>query len=148
MKNIFIIAIAICLLAANCNNTVQSPTFIKHQNMKLGSINLSGGSITTDLVFNNPNNFGLQLKQTDIKIYLDDEYMGDAEQTSNVKINAKSNFVLPIVAKFNTSQAFTKAISLLGKKEINYKISGTAKVGKGGIFIKVPIAVKDKYKMK
>jgi LEA14-like dessication related protein len=145
MKRLFFIGTTITLLAANCKDAIQTPTFVKHQNMKLGSISMSGGSISTDLVFNNPNKFGLQLKETDIKIYLENEYMGDAEQSNAIKINATSDFVLPIIAKFNTAQAFTKVMGLLGKKEVNYEIKGTAKVGKGNLFIKVPINVQDKY---
>jgi LEA14-like dessication related protein len=146
MKPIILAIAAMSLLSATCNNSLQYPTYVKTEGTKLENLSLGGSSaMRTNLVFNNPNGFGISLKEADLKIYLEGNYVGDCEQPNQIDVKAKSNFSFPIVAKFNSMKMMSTALSLMSKKEIAYRIAGTIKAGKNGVFIKVPVSIEDKY---
>ncbi len=148
-KIIVILATATLLMASNCKNAIQTPSYIGVENTKLDNLNFAGNtSISTQLVYNNPNNFGLSIKQTDLQVYIEDNFVGNAEQVAELKVPAKSNFSFPVKATFNTMKMLGNVLSYLGKKELKYKISGTAKLGKGGVFVKVPISITETYKIR
>jgi LEA14-like dessication related protein len=145
------IAICICLslLSATCKDAIQSPEYLGTADTAIKNLSFGGNStIQTNLLYNNPNNFGISIKQTDLKIYIEDIYVADAEQPNPIQVKAKSKFTFPIVAKFSAMKLLGNALSMLGKKEFRYKIEGTAKLGKGNIFIKVPVKVSDVYVVK
>jgi LEA14-like dessication related protein len=146
MKKIIFTLITFSLLSATCNQNLQYPTYVKNENTRLENLNLGGNSsFITNLVFNNPNAFGISLKEADLKVYLDGNYICDADQPSQIDVKAKSNFSFPIVAKFNTLKMAGSMLGLIGKKEIKYRIAGSIKAGKSGVFIKIPVSVEDKY---
>jgi LEA14-like dessication related protein len=99
-------------------------------------------------VYDNPNNFAISVKETDLKIYIEDIYVADAEQVNEIKVAKKSKFSFPIVAKFSAMKLMSNALSMIGKKDFHYRIEGTAKIGKGGVFIKVPVKVNDVFSIK
>jgi LEA14-like dessication related protein len=143
---IFILAFS--LIAAKCKDAVQAPTYLGTANTKLENVSFGGNSsIRTNLLYENPNNFGISIKETDLKVYIEDIYVADAEQPSEIKVMAKSKFTFPIIAKFSAMMLLSNALGMIGKKELKYRIEGSAKIGKQGVFIKVPVKVADIYKV-
>ncbi len=150
MKNQIFILVSVVILvtvlsASSCKQSIQAPIYVGSQNLKLDALSLTGGAIKTDLEFNNINNFGISIKETALKVYIEDEYIADANQANEIKVEAKKHFMFPVVAKFNPASLLPKILKWGGKKELNYRIEGNAKVGKAGVFIKVPVKVEDKY---
>jgi LEA14-like dessication related protein len=141
--------ICIILLSATCKDAIKSPEYLGTEGTKIENLSFGGNStIRTNLLYENPNNFGINIKETDLKIYIEDIYVADAEQPEALAVKAKSKFTFPIVAKFSAMKLLGNALTMLGKKEFKYKIDGTAKIGKGGVFIKVPVKVSDVYKVR
>jgi LEA14-like dessication related protein len=144
-----IILLSFSLLAARCKDAVQSPIYLGTEGTGLENLGLAGNTtIRTNLLYQNPNKFGISIKETDLKIYVEDIYVADAEQPTEIKVAANSKFSFPIVAKFSAMKLMKNALGMLGKKQFNYRIEGTAKIGKAGVFIKVPVKVADVYTVK
>jgi LEA14-like dessication related protein len=140
-------AIIAILTASNCKESIKAPEYVGSKNLNLDALSLTGGAIKTDLEFNNINNFGISVKETDLKVYIENEYIADAQQINEIKVEANNTFLFPIIAKFNPTSLLPKILKWSGKKSLNYKIEGTAKVGKAGIFIRVPVQVNDVYNL-
>jgi LEA14-like dessication related protein len=140
-------ALVIILTASNCKESIKAPEYIGSRNLKLDALSLTGGAIKTDLEFNNVNNFGISIKETNLKIFIENEYIADAQQTNEIKVEAKKHFFFPVMAKFSPTKILPNVLKWSGRKTLNYRIEGTAKVGKGGIFIRVPVKVNDVYKL-
>jgi LEA14-like dessication related protein len=142
-----LLVIGLTFMSSSCEDAIKYPTFVRNENTRLGNFNLGGqASINTDLVFNNPNAFGLQVKDADLKIFINDVYVADAAQPQQVNIGARTNFTLPVTASFDASKILSTALSLLGKKQVNYSIQGGIRVGKQNLFVRVPVSFSDVYK--
>jgi LEA14-like dessication related protein len=151
IKNQPILLLLICfsLLAATCKDAVKPPEYIGTDGTKIENLSFGGNStIRTNLLYNNPNNFGISIKETDLKIFVEDIYVADAEQPAEIKVAKHSKFSFPIVASFSAMKLMKNALGMIGKSEFKYRIEGSAKIGKAGVFIKVPVKVNDVYKMK
>ncbi len=142
-----LLAMFLILTASNCKQSIKAPEYIGSKNLKLDALSLTGGAVKLDLEFNNPNSFGISVKETNVKVYIEDDYIADAVQGNEIKVEANKQFLFPLVAKFNPTALLPKAMKWGLKKELRYKVNGTAKVGKGGVYIKVPVAISDVYKM-
>jgi LEA14-like dessication related protein len=155
MKNIFIkpftfaFALLVLLTSSMCKDTIKEPTFIKIQDTKVSNFSLANANakLSSSLLFHNPNNFGLQAKDANLKVYVENQYVGDAVQASAVNVKANSDFAFPIIADFDLKNTLSSMMSLLGKSELKYKIEGTIRVGKAEMFVKVPVKVEDVYKI-
>lgn len=90
--------------------------------------------VKLDLVYYNPNNFGLQLKRTDLDIYIDSNYLGHTEQDYQITIPKRGEFTLPLKIEVDMKNAYKNALPLLFGKEVMVKVIGKVKLGKANIF--------------
>ena len=141
----FAIAVLIILSSSTCKDALKTPTYIGTENTKLENIGVQNTAIATNIKYYNPNNFGISIKETELKIFIEGDYMADAEQIMPTDVAKNSNFSFPVIAKFNPLKMLGKAMLFMSKKPIHYKIVGTAKIGKGAFFIKVPVNIEDVY---
>jgi LEA14-like dessication related protein len=97
-------------------------------------------------VFNNPNAFGLQVKDADLKIFINDTYIADAAQPTGINIGANSNFRLPVQANFEVAKILGQALNVLSSRSVNWRINGSIRVGKADLFVRIPVSVSDVYR--
>lgn len=134
----FIPVILMVLLFNSCKapKPLEYRTF---KNLTIEKVGFGSSSVKMELVYYNPNNFGLQLKQTDLDIYLDNNYAGHTSQEYQVTIPKLSEFTLPIAMDVDMKNIFKNALNTLIDKEIDVKLTGTVKVGKANVFISFPV---------
>jgi LEA14-like dessication related protein len=65
-----------------------------------------------------------------------------------ILIPKKDTFSIPVVMEVEMKNLFPNAFSLLTKTEIDLRIEGTVKVGKGGVFLNVPVKYQGKQKIR
>lgn len=144
MKTIFYaffgLALILLLLSAGCNN-VKELEYVGIKNTQLQSLGLNNTAIRINLEYINPNNFGIDVKETNLSIYLNDKFVAVADQPEKTQIPKNSNFIFPVVAHFNPLQILGTAFQSLFSKTSKLGIQGTAKVGKSGMYIKIPINI-------
>lgn len=108
------------------------------QNLKVDSIGLVNSKISLELVYFNPNNFGVDLRNVNCDIYINQNYMGRYMLDTLMHIAKRSEFIIPSSMNVDMKNVFKNAIDTFLSREVLVEIKGSTRVGKHGIFITVP----------
>ena len=109
-------------------------------NFEIEKVSFSATAIKMDLIYFNPNNFGLELKHTDLDIFLDGNYLGHTIQDQFVTIPKLAEFAVPVKIDMDMKNLLKNGLNTLLKNEVIIKVTGTVKVGKGNIFKTFPVS--------
>ncbi len=93
--------VLLVLVASNCKN-LKDPVFEEMETMKLGKVGLDETTVSADLRFNNPNSFGLRLRQINCDLYIDSSYVGRFSNSEEVRVPARARFILPVSGQAST----------------------------------------------
>ncbi len=135
---------SLTLLLSGCA-TPKPIEYKDYQNFKIQKIGASSSTVSMELVYYNPNQMGLQLKRTELDIYLDNTLLGHTSQEMQITIPRKSNFVIPIKVNVDMKNIWKNALNSLLSKEILVKVKGSVKVGKANVFMNFPINYEGKH---
>jgi LEA14-like dessication related protein len=127
---------------------IKEPEFIDARNFGLRSVGLKTSTVYADLFYFNPNNLGLQMKKADLDVYVDDRLLGHSLLDTLITIPKKDTFSFPVMLEVEMKNIFPNAFAMLMKEEIELRIEGTAKVGKGGLFLNVPVKYRGKHRIR
>ncbi|MBS1512268.1 MAG: LEA type 2 family protein [Bacteroidetes bacterium] len=122
-----------CIIASSC----QEPKELEYRdfkNLSVPKLGFSTSTFTVDLVYFNPNNFGLQLRRTDLDIYIDSNYLGHTTQEFQITIPRKGEFTIPLSIDVDMKNAYKNAMPALLGKEVLVKVIGKVKVGKANVY--------------
>lgn len=123
----------------------KEPTFIESRGFKVTSFGLKQSMVQTNLYYYNPNNFGLQLKQVDADVFINDKLAGHSLIDTLIKISAKDTFAIPVRFQVEMKNLLSNAFSILTQDEVDVKMKGSATIGKAGLFIKLPVNYQGKH---
>ena len=140
---IILVTLFIVLQSAGCGNDIKELEYKGIQKTQIKSLSLSNAAIQIDLGYYNPNNFGVDVKETNLSIFLNDRFVALADQPQKTQIPRESNFTFPIVAHFDPLKILGPALASLFSSKNKIGIQGSAKVGKGGLYIRVPISIEE-----
>lgn len=115
-----------------------------YHNFSVKSLGFNSSTIALDLEYYNPNNFGLQLRNSDLDIFIDGNRFGHSTSDTLIKILRRSTFILPIKFDVDMQNLFKNAMSTLLGKEVTVKLTGKLKVGKGNVFLSFPLNYESK----
>jgi LEA14-like dessication related protein len=104
------------------------------KNLSTENLGFSSSTIKVDLVYYNPNNFGLQLKRTDLDVFINGNLLGHTAQDYQISIPRRGEFTLPLKIDVDMKNAYKNAFPALFGKEVMVKITGKVKVGKANVF--------------
>lgn len=116
------------------------------KNISTDKLGFSTSTFKIDLVYYNPNNFGLQLKRTDLDIYIDSNYLGHTAQDYQITIPRKGEFTLPIIIEVDMKNAYKNAMPALLGREVLLKITGKVKLGKANVYKSFAVNYEGKQK--
>lgn len=126
------------ILATSC----QSPKELVYRdfkNVKIEKAGFAATSLKVDLIYYNPNNFGLQLKYTDLDIFVDNTYLGHSSQDHQITIPKLAEFTLPLAIDVDMKNLLKNSLSSVLGKEVLVKITGTVKLGKANVYKTFPV---------
>jgi LEA14-like dessication related protein len=129
---------ALLLFASSC----QTPKELEYRDFKNVSVEKMGFASTTlkvELVYYNPNNFGLQLKYTDLDVFVDNVYLGHSSQDYQIIIPRREEFTLPMQIEVDMKNLLKNSLASLTGKEVMVKVTGTVKLGKANVFKTFPV---------
>ena len=136
---------AISVLLSSCREPKELE-YRDYKNISTKKLGFGTSVFSIDLVYYNPNNFGLDVKSTDLDIYIDNNFMGHTTQDFQIHISKRAEFTLPIKISVDMKNAYKNAIPVLLGKEVLVKITGTVKVGKANIYTSFKVNYEGKQK--
>jgi len=143
-----LIAMAFVLLQSGGCNKIKELDYKGIKSAKLESINFHNTAIRINLEYFNPNNFSIDVKETNLSIFLDDQFVALADQPEKTKIPKNALFEFPIVAHFDPLKIMGPALKSFFAKTTKLRLQGTAKLGKDGVFIKVPVDIVEEINLR
>lgn len=118
---------------------VQEPEYRDIREVRLVELGLLQSTAGVDLVYYNPNRFGVQLTDARGEVYVDNVYLGRFGLDEKVQVAKRSEFVIPAVIKLDMIGALKNQRDILKKKEAMVRVEGIARVKKAGITREIPI---------
>lgn len=119
-----------------------SPKALEYQafhNFSIQKLGFNNSTVTMELQYFNPNNFGMQLRNSDLDIYIDGNLLGHSSFDTLIKIPRRDTFYLPIKFDVDMQNLYKNAWSTLTGKEVMVKLTGKLKVGKANVFMSLPV---------
>ena len=141
-----LIPILLLLVLASCKKP-QGFDYRDVKNVKIESLGFDKTTLLMDLVYYNPNNFGVDLRKVDCDVYVDNHYLGKFKLDTLMHIQRKSEFLLPSKIQVDMTGIFKNAMTLLFNREILINVKGTTRVGKAGFFATVPFNYEARHKL-
>lgn len=127
--------------------SVKEPDFKSIQNVRISKFGMNESSLTIDLYYFNPNRSRLKLKSADGDAWIENNYLGHFTIDSLIHIPANGDFILPVKLQIDMRKLFKNSLLTFLAKEVVIKMEGTARVGKGFIFINYPIRYEGKQNL-
>ncbi|MEO6548553.1 MAG: LEA type 2 family protein [Ferruginibacter sp.] len=127
-----------------CCSTPKELEYRAFQNFAVEKIGFAGSVIKMDLVYYNPNNFGLQLRSTELDIFLNNNYLGHTVQQDLVSIPKRDEFFIPIKIDVDMKNLIKNSFTTLLNNEVLVKVVGKISVGKGSFFKSFPVSYEGK----
>jgi LEA14-like dessication related protein len=116
------------------------------RNFKVDKLGLATSTLKTDLVFFNPNSFGLQLNKFELDVFVDNNFLGHTSHDQLVSIPKKAEFSIPVKMEVDMKNLLKNSINAIFSKEVALKVVGTIKIRKGRISKSFPIQYESKQK--
>jgi LEA14-like dessication related protein len=126
------------LVSCKTYKDVQEPEFRDVQNVRLVEVGLLQTKAGADLIYYNPNNFGVTLSSARGDLYLDNEYVGRFELDNKVSVKKNSEFIIPAILKLDNISAIRNR-DIYKKKEVLLRVDGMARLTKAGFSKEIPI---------
>ncbi len=133
-----ILLLCFTFFASSC----QAPKELEYRdfkNLKVEKLGFGASSLKLDVIYYNPNNFGLQLKYTDLDIFIDGNYLGHSSQDYQISIQRLSEFTLPLQINLDMQNLLKNALPTFLGKEVTVKITGKVKLGKANVYKTFPV---------
>ena len=130
--------ISMTLLLISCN-TPKQLEYREFKNFTIDKPGFSSTALKMDLIYFNPNNFGLELNHTDLDIFINNNYLGKATQVVQVNIPRNAEFVIPIMMNVDMKNLLKNSLISMMSSEVLVKVTGTIRVGKLNVFKSFPI---------
>ena len=92
-----------------------------------------------DLIYYNPNSFGVTLSSARGDVYIDNKYIGRFELADKVSVKKRGEFIIPAILKLDNLSAIKNQNDIYKKKEVLVRIEGTAQLTKVGFSKEIPI---------
>ena len=134
---LFIFLLAVPVLIIACSKP-QSFEYRGMQNLKIDSVGLTKSKISLELVYFNPNNFGVNLRNVNCDVYINHNYLGKYVLDTLMHITKRSEFAIPSSMNVDMKNVYKNSLNALLSKQVLIELRGSTRVGKSGIFITVP----------
>ena len=111
--------------------------FKDYKNLTIENVTFANAAMKVDLIYYNPNNFGLQVNRTDLDIFVDGTFLGHSAQDVQVTVPKRGEFVLPLKIDLDVKNLLKNGLSgvtSLFNKNVAVRFLGSIKLGKAGVY--------------
>lgn len=134
-----------CFLFAACQKP-QGFEYKDLKNFKIDSLGFEQSAVSLDLVYYNPNNFGVDLKNINCDVYIEHKYLGKYILDTNMHIAKRSEFIIPSHMNVDMKNLFKNTLTSLFSNDLLLEVKGTTRVGKAGIYHTFPFTYSERHK--
>src|SRR6187200_3574431 len=140
MKRLILMLAPAVIFLTSCNSgNIKEPQYREIQNVRIMDIGLLQTTAGLDLVYYNPNDFGVTLSQARGDVYIDNMYFGRFSISDKVTVHKHQEFIIPAELKMDNISAIKNHSELFKKKQAVIRIEGFATLTKAGFNKEVPI---------
>jgi LEA14-like dessication related protein len=136
-----LIFVIMAFLSCSSPKALEYKTF---HNFSIQSLGFDKSAISLNLEYYNPNNYGMQLRSTDLDIFINGNLFGHSSMDTLIRIPRHDTFSIPVKFDVNMQSIFKNAWNTLIGKEVLVKLSGKVKVGKANVFMSFPVNYESK----
>jgi len=130
---------AVTFLSSCGTSNVKEPVYREIREVRLIEAGLLQSTAGIDLVYYNPNNFGVQVEEARGDVYIDSIFFGRFGLGEIVQVNKNAEFTIPAIVKVDMIGIFKNRRDLLKKKEAFISVNGMARLRKAGFTKEIPI---------
>jgi hypothetical protein len=134
------------IVSSSCSHT-KNPEFARIENLRISRMGLSKSTVSADLVYMNPNKFGIRLLEAAGDAWLENEYLGRFVVDGMVHIAPRSEFRIPVSLVAGTGKLITSSLSAYFSRDMEVKFKGEAKLAKGIFVLNYPFSYEGKHKL-
>lgn len=130
------------LIASIVILSCSSPKQLEYQtfnNFAVDKLGFNNSTVSLDIVYYNPNNFGMQLRNSDMDIFVDGSMLGHSSIDTLIRIPRKDTFSLPVKFDVNMQNIYKNAWNTVTGKEVTVKLVGKIRIGKANVFMSFPV---------
>lgn len=138
MKITYSLFLALMLIMTSCR-APKDLVFKEYKNLNIQNIGFKDATLSVDLVYYNPNPFGIELNRTDFDLYVDSSYLGHSTQNVQVAIPARKDFTLPLKLNVDMKNLLKNGLTSYFNKAVTIRLVGNVKVGKAGIYKNIKV---------
>lgn len=146
MKNGILLCLLVTCILWGCAK-IEEPEFRDLRDFHIDRPSLSGIGIRFQMVYFNPNNFSVAVKETAAKVYVEDVYLGEFTQDSLLDVKKNAEFVIPLSGEIALSTLVNSDLKKLLKSQVFIRAEGKARIGKAGIFITKDIRYQGRHRL-
>ncbi|MEO6539239.1 MAG: LEA type 2 family protein [Ferruginibacter sp.] len=108
--------------------------FKEFKNLSIEKLGFAGAALKVDMLYYNPNNFGLELNRTDLDVFVDSTFLGHSSQEIQVKIPKRDIFSVPLKIDLDMKNLLKNSLLSLINKDLKVRVLGKVKIGKAGVY--------------
>src|ERR1041384_212302 len=102
---LFILTIFLIVLSSCGSSNLKEPEYRDIRNIRLINLGPLQSTAGVDLVYYNPNSFGVQVASASGDIYIDSTFFGRFELSDQVHVSKRSEFILPALVRIDMINA-------------------------------------------
>ena len=138
-----LLLLLLSILPLACS-TPKALEYRTYKNFTIEKLGFSSSAVKLELVYFNPNNYGIELNSTDVDIFVNDSYLGHSAQNFQISIPKKEEFSIPLKIDVDMRNLLKNGLTTLLSHEVTVKITGSIKVGKSNVFMIFPVLYEGK----
>lgn len=146
LKKAWFVLIAATLFITACEKP-QIPHYVDFTNFNVSQMGWTQSVVSADLKYYNPNKYDLKLSNADLDIFVGNKFVGKTLLDTMINIPKLDTFFVPVKITVDSKNLVNNALSVLLSNEISIKVQGTARLGRSGLFMSVPVFYEGKQKL-
>jgi LEA14-like dessication related protein len=138
MKILIPILLVLLGFLSSCKD-VKDPEFRRVDNFGIRNLSIQEARVGFDVTYFNPNNFGVNVKEAEADVYIDSLYIGKFVQDKTIDVPRGAEFSIPFTGSVPLRTVLGMNLDNLSSRQVLLRAEGSARVGKGGIYLTKPI---------
>ena len=137
MKGITVIT-GFLFLLSSCSKP-KNPSYHGYEDFRVEKVGVKNTILSTRVKLYNPNAYALKLKSASIDVYLNNDYLGHSAIDSLITLPGRDTTSVPLQLTASAKDLLSNTLKVWLNPDVKIRITGSARAGRGSLFINIPI---------